>query len=197
MTVYFFHMFDRRGRTLYSRTYHPEPSSSAASENSDENKLEEKEQRKLLFGILFSLKEMVGRLAPEEDKEEGEKEGGGENIKRKAVLNSIRTGPTTLHSLETLHGHRLVMYTDSASYLKASSSGSGLPTSSSNPVHTVLRSIYADHWVECVVRSPMYRPGAVLGTSDDGGLDGIFDVRKRTDFEKRLDRFIMSLPYYR
>ena len=61
------HVFDRKGKTLYTKTY-----SSIATKNQqqilqqnddqDGNPLEE--QRKLVFGMIFSLRELVGQLTP-------------------------------------------------------------------------------------------------------------------------------------
>lgn len=72
MTVHSLHIFDRKGKTLFSKTY-----SQAAAvgqqqlRQTSQGPAEEDpvdEQRKLVFGMLFSLLELVGSLAPEGEK---------------------------------------------------------------------------------------------------------------------------------
>jgi len=73
MTVHSLHIFDRKGKTLFSKTYSQpaaigqqqlrQASQGAAA---DEDPVDE--QRKLVFGMLFSLRELVGSLAPEGEK---------------------------------------------------------------------------------------------------------------------------------
>jgi hypothetical protein len=59
MGVYAMHIFDRKGKTLFTKRY---AKVSGAAAQTDEEQLSE--QRKLVFGMLFSLREMVGSLAP-------------------------------------------------------------------------------------------------------------------------------------
>jgi trafficking protein particle complex subunit 1 len=59
MGVHSLHIFDRRGSTLFTKRY----GKTQAGQSDDEEQLSE--QRKLVFGMLFSLREMVGSLAPE------------------------------------------------------------------------------------------------------------------------------------
>lgn len=72
MVVHSLHIFDRKGKTLFSKTY-----SKAAAigqqqlRQTSQGPAEEDpvdEQRKLVFGMLFSLRELVGSLAPEGEK---------------------------------------------------------------------------------------------------------------------------------
>ena len=49
----------------------------------------------------------------------------------------------------------------------------------------VLRHVYSNLWVECVIRSPMHVPGAAD-----------IDVNATT-FEKELDSYLSSLPWFR
>ena len=57
MTVHAIHIFDRKGKTLYTKRY------TASKQSPDAEQLSE--QRKLIFGMLFSLRELVGSLTPE------------------------------------------------------------------------------------------------------------------------------------
>ena len=59
MGVHSLHVFDRRGSTLFTKRY----GKAQPGQSVDEEQLSE--QRKLVFGMLFSLREMVGSLAPE------------------------------------------------------------------------------------------------------------------------------------
>ena len=83
MTVHSFHIFDRKGKTLYTKRYsdavlkrqsqksnsNSNPSSSTSSTGAAGADIDEEEllseQRKLIFGMLFSLREIVGSLVPE------------------------------------------------------------------------------------------------------------------------------------
>ena len=72
MTVHSLHIFDRKGKTLFSKTY----SQAAAVRQQQIRQTSQRpaeedpvdEQRKLVFGMLFSLRELVGSLAPEGEK---------------------------------------------------------------------------------------------------------------------------------
>ena len=59
MAVHALHIFDRKGKTLFTKRYSSSPSSPAQ----DAEQLSE--LRKLIFGMLFSLRELVGNLTPE------------------------------------------------------------------------------------------------------------------------------------
>ena len=69
MTVHCIHIFDRRGKTLFTKTYSQPASQQQAL--LQKNGIAEPggdpldEQRKLVFGMLFSLRELVGGLTPE------------------------------------------------------------------------------------------------------------------------------------
>ena len=59
MTVHSLHIFDRKGKTLFTKRY--SPSSSISADDAEQLS----EQRKLIFGMLFSLRELMGSLTPE------------------------------------------------------------------------------------------------------------------------------------
>jgi len=257
MTVHVLHVFDRRGRTLFTKCYssvaqqqqkllyaqqqlqlqqqqQPQqdtqqqgqqqggggggPIGSNTTNTNNNNNItpmmvmdvEEQlsEQRKLVFGLLFSLRELVGSLGPEEN--EG---GSDDNIKNEEevvqssnpiALHSVRTGASTLHNYETLSGLRFAMYTDhdtgsssSTSHNKNYSSHGN--NSNNNAIRDALRHVYTDIWVECVIRSPLYRHGAIPepGKSiDSSSMIGKVDI-KSTLFEKRLDEYLMSMPWFK
>lgn len=65
MGVHSIHIFDRKGKTLFTKRY------AKGGVQDDEEQLSDR--HKLVFGMLFSLREMVGSLAPEgEIKDAGE-----------------------------------------------------------------------------------------------------------------------------
>jgi hypothetical protein len=57
MGVHSIIIFDRRGKTLFTKRY-----TKSGTKQEDEEQLSE--LRKLVFGMLFSLRELVGSLAP-------------------------------------------------------------------------------------------------------------------------------------
>ena len=62
MTVHALHIFDRKGKTLFTKRY-SQPGSKQTTLAQDAEQLAE--QRKLIFGMLFSLRELMGALTPE------------------------------------------------------------------------------------------------------------------------------------
>mmetsp|Transcript_3263 Transcript_3263/g.7162 ORF Transcript_3263/g.7162 Transcript_3263/m.7162 type:complete len:173 (-) Transcript_3263:1756-2274(-) len=172
MTVHAFHIFDRKGKTLFTKRY------SSAVKNQPVQDVELlSEQRKLIFGMLFSLRELVGSLTPE-----------GES----PALQSVKTGAGTLHCYETISGLRIALYTNNNPNM--GSTARNLDTSKTS-FQNALKHIYSELWVDCVVRSPLYRPGDIQ--VDGHGNDvGRFDIRS-TNFEKKLDAYLASMPWFR
>ena len=58
MAVHSIHIFDRKGKTLFTKRY-------AKSQGPVEDAEQLSEQRKLVFGMLFSLRELMGSISPE------------------------------------------------------------------------------------------------------------------------------------
>mmetsp|Transcript_33395 Transcript_33395/g.67398 ORF Transcript_33395/g.67398 Transcript_33395/m.67398 type:complete len:85 (-) Transcript_33395:1212-1466(-) len=58
-------------------------------------------------------------------------------------------------------------------------------------VRDALRYVYTDLWVESVVKSPLYRPGEMSEAAAKS-----FDIAS-TQFEKRLDAYLQSMPWFR
>ncbi len=64
---------------------------------------------------------------------------------------------------------------------------------------TALKYIYSEIWVECVVRSPLYRPEEIQVDPALEGKEnptGRFDI-KSTNFESKLDAYLASMPWFR
>lgn len=147
----------------------------------DEEELSE--QRKLIFGMLFSLRELVGSLTPE-----GESSG----------LQSVKTGAGTLHCYETISGLRIALFTNNNPIMNTIGARGG-GDSSKTSFQTALKHVYSDIWVECVVRSPLYRPEDIQGDPFEEGRGnnaGRFNI-KSTNFEARLDAYLTSMPWFR
>jgi trafficking protein particle complex subunit 1 len=168
MGVHSLHVFDRKGKTLFTKRY---AASSSTSENEDPEQLSE--QRKLVFGMIFSLREITKMLA----RIDGDNNSG---------LHSVKTGASTLHNYETASGLRFALYTtpsQSVSTLPANSAPI-VPVVSTNgkAERAALHHIYNELWIECVTRSPLYTPTA----------PNVMD----TNFEQKLDEFLKAQPWF-
>lgn len=75
--------------------------------------------------------------------------------------------------------------------------GSGVDRSKTS-FQTALKHIYSEIWVECVVRSPLYRPEDIQGDPLEGRDNnaGRFDI-KSTNFEAKLDSYLKSMPWFK
>lgn len=170
MVVHSFHIFDRKGKTLFTKRW-------KSQLNQDAEQLSE--QRKLIFGMLFSLRELVGSLTP-----------GGESQE----LHSVKTGAGTLHCYETISGLRIALYTNNNPIMKTIGSRG---TSGKTDFQSALKHIYSELWVECVVRSPLYRPDDInADLMEENITPGRFDIRS-TNFEAKLDAYLKSMPWFK
>ena len=118
--IFNFYIFNRRGACLYYREWN-RPYNSFALDDQDE-------ERKLVFGMLFSIKELVSRMKPPGAVDDG--------------LHCLKTSTYTLHHLEILTGLRFVLNTDSAT----------------PDLHVTLLDIYSRLYTEYVVKSPTHDP---------------------------------------
>lgn len=177
MTVHALHIFDRKGKTLFTKRY----TSTKQQLLQDEEQISE--QRKLIFGMLFSLRELVGSLTPE---------GGSQ------ALQSVKTGAGTLHCYETISGLRMALFTNNNPIMNTIGARGGGVDSSKTSFQTALKHIYSEIWVECVVRSPLYRPDDIQVDPLEGKDNnaGRFDI-KSTNFEAKLDAYLASMPWFR
>eukprot|EP00531_Pseudo-nitzschia_arenysensis_P013174 CAMPEP_0116148556 /NCGR_PEP_ID=MMETSP0329-20121206/18441_1 /TAXON_ID=697910 /ORGANISM="Pseudo-nitzschia arenysensis, Strain B593" /LENGTH=203 /DNA_ID=CAMNT_0003644739 /DNA_START=101 /DNA_END=712 /DNA_ORIENTATION=- len=203
MTVHSFHVFDRRGKTLFTKDY----TKKGETEITPEEQEQLSEQRKLVFGMLFSLRELSGSLT----------DGKGD-------LHLVKTGASSLYTYETVSGLRFVLYTTAEISKKTSSSSSsqsnadaplsvnpatGMINSATaenntsghnsssyhgttnsavtNEIRSALKYIYETIWITSVIRSPMYRPSA------EDHAESI----KSTNFEAELDSYLKRKSWYR
>jgi hypothetical protein len=185
MVVLSFHIFDRKGKTLFTKRY------MKSSGPEDEEQLSE--QRKLIFGMLFSLRELSSSLSPVD--------GPGD-------LQLVKTGASTLYNYETVSGLRFVMYTTAETSLMSTAALNSPPGTTTPPaaplptsvmtgsttstmtnaavtenIRGALKHIYEHIWVTFVVRSPMYQPS-------DPNIGA-------TNFEASLDNFLKGMPWFR
>jgi hypothetical protein len=105
---------------------------------------------------------------------------------------SVRTGASTLHNYETRSGLRFAMYTNN-DYRQTLGKGADAKYPS---VREALQFIYSDIWVECVVRSPLYRCELVAPRKYDNAVTkDKLDLRS-TNFERKLDAYLSSIPWF-
>ncbi|EON66608.1 hypothetical protein W97_05854 [Coniosporium apollinis CBS 100218] len=146
MVVYSFYIFDRHTECIYTRRWNQRPpsaskpvrpqSGASLTSNGDtipgaRKGLSREDDAKLIFGTIFSLRNMVKRLGGEDD-----------------VFISYRTGDYKLHYYETPTRLKFVMLTDTKT----------------NNLRIVLQQIWANLYVEFVVKnplSPVEHPGGV------------------------------------
>ena len=174
MAVHSFHVFDRKGKTLFTKRYaRPDVS------NPTEDQEQLSEQRKLVFGMIFSLREITKMLAPSEKA-------------AASGLHSVQTGKATLYNYETSSGLRFCLYCSNPTTTATTSSSAQDTSNSSNSVannqqhaakiRAALAHIYNELWIQCVTRSPLYTPTQ----------PNVPD----TNFEATLDAFLKAQPWY-
>jgi hypothetical protein len=187
MTVHSFHIFDRKGKTLFTKRY------IKSGKEIDEESLSE--QRKLVFGMLFSLRELSASLTPSD--------GPGD-------LQLVKTGASTLYNYETVSGLRFALFTtpetsyastsnplnsppnsnappsgNTANAHQVSSHGSGGMTNPAvtDTIRAALQHIFEHIYVTFVIRSPMYR-------ASDPNIAS-------TNFEASLDNYLKGMPWFK
>mmetsp|Transcript_48683 Transcript_48683/g.110499 ORF Transcript_48683/g.110499 Transcript_48683/m.110499 type:complete len:145 (+) Transcript_48683:157-591(+) len=89
--IYNFYIFDRKGSCLYYREWNRPYNSFPEHDQGEE--------RKLVYGMIFSIKELVGKM---------------KNSSADDGLHFFKTDTFTLHHLETASGLRFVLNTDRA-----------------------------------------------------------------------------------
>ncbi|GBG29519.1 Trafficking protein particle complex subunit 1 [Hondaea fermentalgiana] len=134
LAIYNFYVFDRRGVCLFyqewSREHNP------LADNPDED-------AKLVFGLLFSLKQLGRKFSPGS----GATTNAGDAPDTRGNMTSFSTNKFTLHQYETASGLRFVLNTDKCN------------SQICKNIQETLRSTYADLYVHMVVRNPMFTPG--------------------------------------
>jgi trafficking protein particle complex subunit 1 len=88
--IFNFYIYNRRGKLLYYKEWN-RPLNTLADDI--------EEERKLMFGMIFSMKDLCGRLSPATNSE---------------GLHTIRTDAFALHHFESASGIMFIMNTDPA-----------------------------------------------------------------------------------
>ena len=133
MPVHSLHVFDRKGKTLFTKTY----AKTTSNNTSDEE--QQQHQRQLLFGMLYSLRDVTATLSGNN--------GGG--------LHSIQTGAATLYHYETNSGLKFALYlTDPPTDLVLANTSA----KTNEILRSSLQHIYHELWIPQVTQSPLYRP---------------------------------------
>mmetsp|Transcript_35834 Transcript_35834/g.78242 ORF Transcript_35834/g.78242 Transcript_35834/m.78242 type:complete len:142 (-) Transcript_35834:152-577(-) len=120
MLLFCFYIFNREGVCLH---YHEWSRPRAARNESDD--------RKMMFGLLFSLKAFVSKADPSSNGEE------------EPTFVSYRTDKYKLHYLENPSGIRFVL----------------LSQPNAGEMREFLKHVYDTCYVEHVVKNPLYSPG--------------------------------------
>lgn len=154
MAVHSLHIFDRNGRTLYTKRY---AAATTSAENDDPEQLSD--QRKLVFGMIFSLREITKMLAPPTSNDN-------------SGLHSVKTGASTLHNYETASGLRFALYT-------TPTGNSTIGGGNGKSERAALYHIYNELWIQCVTRSPLYTPTSpnVAETNFEQKLDALLKTQ--------------------
>jgi len=125
--VHYMYMFNRLGQCLHyhewSRPRRPEHGLA--------------EDAKLVFGLLFSLKQFCIKVDP--CRAEGDNEDG-------SVARSIATDTYKLHFLDSPTGIRIALVTEP----------------SAGDLRAAMRHIYENLYAQMVMRNPEYEPGAAI-----------------------------------
>jgi hypothetical protein len=123
--AYDFFIFERSGKPLYYKSF-------------SKDEVEGAEERgKLVYGVLFSLKQMIPSLSPADQiVEEG--------------IRSLSTKAFTLHSFESPTGYRFALVTAVATpQLQVEA-------------RAALEKIFAEVFVDLVMLDPSYKPGSKI-----------------------------------
>jgi trafficking protein particle complex subunit 1 len=177
MGVHSLHIFDRKGKTLFTKRY--VKNDPAANNNVDEEQLSE--QRKLVFGMVYSLKDIARTLSPAPKITGTAAATTNTTTNNKGVvidvgLHTVHTGASSLHVYETASGLRFCLYTDPMMI------GGADAVAVSRKIRAALHHAYQQLWIQCVTRSPLYKP-----TSPNV---------KETNFEATLDEFLEAQPWF-
>ncbi len=161
MKIYNFYLFDRRGKCLFYREWN--------RENSSTN-VEDSEKQMLVFGLLFSLKQLVQKLSPKQASLGTNNEGVSPtnliSFDDPGNLFSFSSDISTLHQFETKSGLRFVLNSERCN------------DSVLADIRKALRHVYSDIYVNFVVSNPLYLPGTSIAVPA---------------FEAQLDTYILSL----
>ena len=102
-------------------------------------------------------------------------------------------------------GLRIALYTNNTPTNTAATPGSSTKNIVNNTsFQMALKHIYSEIWVECVVRSPLYRPediqvDPIVEGKENSNIDSSslrFSISS-TNFEAKLDAYLASMSWFR
>lgn len=165
--IYSLYIYTRNGSCLYQEKWNTGATKSM-------NYSDPEEERRLLFGLLFSLKEFVFKLAPATASgSDGLAANGGSGSDQALApqmegMQRYQTNAYTCHQYETPSGLRFILMTDNQA----------------GDLSGVLKHIYSHIYVEYVVNNP---------------LSDIKSAKQITSqlFKMQLKHYIEGLPCYR
>jgi hypothetical protein len=137
LSAFSLYVYDRRGGCIFFSEW-PDVIDAASGQDAQTQKDPSQRQRPdtfLVFGLLFELKTLAGKLSPTDMKE---------------GLQSFSTDKYTLHHFQTATGLRFVLTTP-PSDLRAK-----------REARAALIHIYTDLYVNLVVKNPLHVPGSVV-----------------------------------
>lgn len=129
--IYSLHIYTRTGACLYQEKWN-------ASATRAVSYADPEEEKRLLFGLLFSLKEFVFKLAPVDAAVANGASDTGTSARMEG-MQRYQTNTYTCHQYETPSGLRFVLLTDTQT----------------GDLSAVLRHLYTHIYVECVVNNPL------------------------------------------
>lgn len=172
--IYSLHIYTRAGACLYQEKWNATATRAVSYTDPDEEK-------RLLFGLLFSLKEFVFKLAPAVDSSTAATAAAANGSSgndaavgtaapsaRMEGMQRYQTNAYTCHQYETPSGLRFVLLTDNQA----------------GDLSAVLRYIYAHIYVECVVNNP---------------ISDVKSAKQITSqlFKAQLKQYVEGLPCFR
>ena len=162
--LYSIAIYDRHGTPLFFREW-----------SRPQGVKDMREEHKLMFGFLFSLKQLVGKMSPKKyapcftPRKKGVAFASDAThvsnlrvVSRGGGFHACSTSAYRLHYFETASGLRFVLTTDLAAV----------------DMREALRHIYAQIYVECLTKNPLYTTGEPISCPL---------------FTQTLDRFTQSL----
>jgi hypothetical protein len=168
LEIYAFYIFDRRGTCMLYHEWAAAPGAERSATRPDP---------KLVFGLLFSLKQLAAKLSPQQAPSQGQgaaAQPAGPPAQASEALselspgnvNSFSTSNSALHQFETASGLRFVLVSGKCKeHLH-------------KDVQAALRHVYAELFVNTLVKNPQYKPGELITNAA---------------FTRQLDRYMIGV----
>jgi hypothetical protein len=147
VALYNMYIFDKVGRCLYYWENN-RPYRSHLADSPDEEK-------RLVFGLIFSLKHFAAKLGPSTDQQSGGEDGEIEATTSASTaaavgIKALRTNVFTLHQFESPTGYKFIANTSVCS------------SKQEKEVNSLLTRLYTDIFISFVLQNPLYRVGTPI-----------------------------------